>query len=132
MKGHHMRRTLLFLLVAAASLRSPALLAHHPVDQYLSDKTQSIEGEVVQFRFQNPHSTLLIETRTATGTRQRWSVEWAAGLRLNQQGITPNTLKAGDHVIVTGNPGRNPDEFRLRMRTIARPRDGWKWAGRFE
>lgn len=132
MKGHPMRRTVLLLIVAAAGLRTPPLLAHHPVDMYLSDKTQAIEGELVQVRFQNPHSTLVIETRNESGARQRWAVEWAAGLRLNQQGITPNTLKAGDHVIVTGNPARNPDDHRLRMRTIARPRDGWKWAGRFE
>lgn len=127
-----MLRKGLFLLAAAALLRTAPIFAHHPVDAYLPDKTQSIEGELVQFRFQNPHSMLLIETRTNKGQRQRWAVEWAAGLRLNQQGITPNTLKFGDHVIVTGNPGRNPEDYRLRARTIARPKDGWKWAGRFE
>ena len=98
----------------------------------MSDKTQSIEGELVQFRFQNPHSTLILEARTQTGVQQRWTLEWAAGLRLTQQGITPNTFRAGDFVIVTGHPGRNPEDHRLRVRTIARPKDGWKWAGGFE
>ena len=44
-------------------------------------------------------------------------------------GISPD---AGDHVIITGNPGRNPEDHRLRMRTITRPSDGWKWGGTFD
>lgn len=127
-----MRRKVIVLLAAAALLRAAPTFAHHPVDAYLGDKTLTIEGELVQFRFQNPHTALLIETRTDKGVTERWAVEWAAALQLNQQGITPATLKLGDHVIVTGNPGRNPGEHRLRVRTIARPSDGWKWAGRFE
>lgn len=127
-----MRRHVILLLAAAALLRTAPTFAHHPVDAYVEDKTLTIEGDVVQFRFQNPHTTLLIETRTDKGVPERWAVEWAAGLRLNQQGITPATLKLGDRVIVTGNPARNPADRRLRVRTIARPSDGWKWAGRFE
>ena len=126
------REVLLLMAVAALLLQTATIHAHHPLDAYLSDKTQSIEGELVQFRFQNPHSTLILEARTQTGVQQRWTLEWAAGLRLTQQGITPNTFRAGDFVIVTGHPGRNPEDHRLRVRTIARPKDGWKWAGGFE
>ena len=46
--------------------------------------------------------------------------------------LTRETLKPGDHVIITGNPGRNPEDHRLRMRTITRPSDGWKWGGTFD
>lgn len=128
-----MRREVLWLMAAAALLLEAATIqAHHPLDAYLLDKTQSIEGQLVQFRFQNPHSTLILEAREQTGAAQRWTLEWAAGLRLNQQGITPDTLRAGDFMIVTGHPGRNPEDHRLRVRTIARPKDGWKWAGGFE
>jgi hypothetical protein len=35
-------------------------------------------------------------------------------------------------VIVTGNPGRNPDEYRLRLLSIDRPLDGWSWKGSYE
>jgi hypothetical protein len=27
---------------------------------------------------------------------------------------------------------RNPEDHRLRMRTITRPSDGWKWGGTFD
>jgi thiamine monophosphate kinase len=59
----------------------------------------------------------------------RWAVEWGGGGQLGQQGVTRDTLKPGDHVIITGSPGRNPQDHRLRMRTIFRPKDGWRWGG---
>ena len=55
----------------------------------------------------------------------------AGGLQLGRTGVTRDTLKAGDHVIITGYPGRNPDDHRLRTRSISRPKDGWKWSGDF-
>jgi hypothetical protein len=30
---------------------------------------------------------------------------------------------------VTGNPGRDPAEHRIRLHRIVRPADGWKWEG---
>ena len=39
------------------------------------------------------------------------------------------SVKPGDHVVITGSPGRNPADHRLRMRTIFRPKDGWRWGG---
>jgi hypothetical protein len=47
-------------------------------------------------------------------------------------GIARDTLKVGDHVIVTGNPGRTVADHRLRMRSILRPKDGFKWSGDFQ
>jgi hypothetical protein len=57
----------------------------------------------------------------------RWSIEWGAAGQLAQQGVRTGTLKVGDHVIVVGSPGRNPEDYRLRMRSITRPSDKWTW-----
>ena len=32
-------------------------------------------------------------------------------------------------VTIKGNPGRNPDDHRIRMQSIERPSDGWSWKG---
>ena len=37
------------------------------------------------------------------------------------------TLKPGERVVITGNPGRNAADHWLRAQTIVRPKDGWKW-----
>jgi hypothetical protein len=47
-------------------------------------------------------------------------------------GGAPYTLKPGDHVIVTGDISRTAGDFRLRMRTILRPKDGWRWGGEYD
>jgi hypothetical protein len=47
-------------------------------------------------------------------------------------GITHDTLRPGDHVIFTGNPGRTAEDHRVRMRSILRRKDGFKWTGDFQ
>jgi thiamine monophosphate kinase len=63
------------------------------------------------------------------GQSQVWSVEWGGGAQLTQEHVTRDTLKSGDHVIVTGNPGRDPNEHRIRLHKIVRTSDGWTWEG---
>ena len=128
-----MKRYLAVLLVATAALAAGAsrASAHHSfAATYLEDQSVTIEGELVQFLFRNPHSFVHLMGPDENGQMQRWAIEWAAAGQLN--GITRDTLKPGDHVIVTGNPGRTADDHRLRMRSIFRPKDGFKWSGDFQ
>ena len=128
-----MKRKLFVLLIAAGFVAGVRAHAHHSfAATYFEDKTAKIEGELVQFMFRNPHSYVHVMARDEEGNIQRWAVEWANGGQLGQQGVTRETLKPGDHVIVTGSPGRNPADHVLRMRTIERPADGWKWGGTFQ
>ena len=54
------------------------------------------------------------------------------GKLLENGSVRPLAVKVGDKVIITGDPGRNPADHRLRMRTITRPSDGWKWGGEID
>ena len=131
-----MKRTLFALALVAGAMvvSSGRAYAHHSfAATYFEDKTQKIEGNLVQFLYRNPHSFVHVEAPDEKGTMQRWAVEWGAGGQLGRQGVTRETLKPGDHVIIVGNPGRNPEDHRLRMVNITRPfPDGWKWGGTFD
>jgi thiamine monophosphate kinase len=128
-----MKRKLLMVMVVAACAAGAPLYAHHSFSAtYFEDKVDTIEGDLVQFLFRNPHSFVHVLGPDDKGEMQRWAVEWGAGLQLTGQGVTRETLKPGDHVVITGNPGRNPADHRLRMRSIVRPKDGWKWSGTFQ
>jgi hypothetical protein len=130
-----MKRTLFALALVAGAMvvSSGRAYAHHSfAATYFEDKTQKIEGNLVQFLYRNPHSFVHVEAPDEKGTMQRWAVEWGAGGQLGRQGVTRETLKPGDHVIIVGNPGRNPEDHRLRMVNITRPSDGWKWGGTFD
>jgi len=129
-----MKHTLLALIVAAGAMISAGrAYAHHSfAATYLEDKTQKVEGKVVQFLFQNPHSFLTVEGPDQKGVMQRWSIEWGSSGHLSRQGVTHDSLKAGDRVVVIGHPGRTAEDHRLHMVSIQRPADGWKWGGGHE
>ena len=40
-----------------------------------------------------------------------------------------NSLKIGDVVVITGNPGRTAADHRIRMLTLLRPSDEFGWGG---
>jgi len=121
-------------LIGALAILPPSipLLAHHSfAATYNEDAPPTeIKGTMKSFKIQNPHSYVQIEDETLKdkeGNPVRWVAEWGAAAQLTTQNVTATTLKAGDKVVVTGAPGRNPEDFRLLLRTITRPADGWKW-----
>ena len=119
-----MKRTLLFLAIAAATVLTTQVkvYAHHSfAATYFEDKTVTIDGKLVQFLYRNPHSFVHVEAPDDKGVTQTWAVEWGAGGQLSRDGVTRESLKPGDHVIITGNPGRDPADHRIRMQSIMRP-----------
>ena len=48
-----------------------------------------------------------------SGQMQVWAVECGPRYQPSGDGVTRESLKPGDHVIVTGNPGRSSENHRL-------------------
>lgn len=106
--------------------------AHHSFPAtYRVEEQIAIEGTVVAFLFRNPHSFIHVQVTDKDGKAVTWAVEWAAGGTLSGQGVSANTLKPGDKVIIKGNPSRDASSHRMRMQSAERPSDGWKWSGTF-
>ena len=122
----------LVLLTALAWFASGAVAtAHHSFTAtYQENETVQIEGQIVQFMFRNPHAWVHVMAPDENGEMQRWGVEWGGTRQLGSQGVRRDTLKPGDHVIITGPPGRNEDEHRMLMRTLFRPKDEFGWGQR--
>ena len=57
----------------------------------------------------------------------RYVVEWGSPSPAEGQRSPEMTLKPGDHIIITGNPGRNAEDHRVRLSTFRRPKDGMSW-----
>src|SRR5438034_5934905 len=106
-----MTRKLLMLAGAVAFIAALAysvapVYAHHSfAATYFEDKTDTVEGDLVQFLFPNPHSFVHVEGKDAQGQTVRYALDCGAGLQLNRQGVTRETLNPGDHLILTGTPG---------------------------
>ena len=116
------------LLVAGACALGGRAYAHHSfAATYLEGQTVTIEGQLVQFLFRNPHSFVHVMVKEKDGQMVRYAVEWGGTGQLGNQGVTRETLKPGDVIVVTGFPGRNPEEHRIRMVSLHRPKDGFGW-----
>jgi len=121
-----MKRFLAVSLLALA-VAAPAYAHHSFAATYREKDSVTIEGELVQLDFRNPHSFVHLDVKEKDGTVVRYAVEWGGVGQLGQQGVTRETLRVGDHVIITGAPGRNPADHRVRMVTLKRPSDGFTW-----
>jgi Family of unknown function (DUF6152) len=91
-----------------------ATLAHHSIAGSF-DPTRSIQvtGEVVEWRFRNPHALLVLEgiavrNGTPDSAPQRWEIETSAAASMRAMGIDESTLRPGVRIKVTGMPHRNP------------------------
>src|SRR5260370_8461617 len=110
-------------MVMIATLGSSQMRAHHAFSStYDRDKVVKIEGTLKEFLWRNPHSYVRVEAPDDKGDMQIWVVEWAAPAQLTENGLTSNTLRPGDKLIVTGHPGRAADEKHpLKVRKGDRP-----------
>jgi hypothetical protein len=77
----------------------PALSAHHawPVNQ---SRLVTVKGTVTAFSWANPHPMISLEVRSEDGRTETWSVGGPALNRMEANGWTKATLKAGD--VITG------------------------------
>ncbi len=123
-----MKRLRVVLLVVGACVLGGQAYAHHSfAATYLEGQTVTIEGQMLQFLFRNPHSFVHVMVREKDGQMVRYAVEWGGTGQLGGQGVTRETLKPYDVIVVTGTPGRNPDDHRIRMVSLHRPKDGFGW-----
>ena len=120
-------RFVVVALAAAAVAWGASLAAHHSVGGvYRDDERVTIEGELVTLVYRNPHSYLHVLAPDRQNHQRTWAIETASGLQLRQT-LTAASLVPGDRVIVTGAPGRDTGTWRMQLRTIVRPRDGWQF-----
>jgi hypothetical protein len=121
-----MRAASMMLMVAL--LLSAKAWGHHSFAAvYLEDEEITIEGRLVQFLWRNPHTLVHVMVEQDDGTSVRYVVEWGSASQLGASGVTRDTLRPGDMVKINGNPGRNPDDNRMRLLNFLRPSDGLSW-----
>lgn len=122
-----MKRSLLILLGAAVMAGGPVYAHHSFAASYIEEQIVSIEGRVLEFQLRNPHSILLLTVSDDGGVQRTYSAEWGGLSRLSRQSITTQTLNPGDYVVITGSPSRQALEYKIHLKGIYRPADGWSW-----
>jgi hypothetical protein len=73
--------------------------AHHSTAVY-EFSTTTIEGMVLEFRYINPHSILVLRQSGATGRARIWRLEGYPPGALVREGFSRNSLRPGDRIIL--------------------------------
>jgi hypothetical protein len=117
-------KRILCAVAMATAVAGSSLAAHHSYAAYHTDQIVEIEGVIDEFEWRAPHS--LLKVRTDDGSLHIF--EWQAPGSLQRRGVQQDTLKAGDRIVVSGNPHREFEQNRiLNFKSVRRLSDGWKW-----
>jgi hypothetical protein len=107
-------------------LSAPTAYAHHSFAAiYDSAQSITLEGSVAEFAFVNPHPFIYMTTKEGSRTKT-WKLEMDNRFELADIGITAQTFKRGDRVVVTGHPGQTQTDI-LYVRRLIRPADGLRY-----
>jgi hypothetical protein len=94
------------VIVAAVILfssSSPAR-AHHAFAAEFDEKkpVKFTDATVTKVQLINPHSWIYVDVKMPDGTVENWAIEAGSPNILMRRGITKNTLKVGDKIVIDG------------------------------
>ena len=82
--------------------------AHHSFAMFDFSKTETVKGTVSEFRWTNPHVTLLVQLDPKAGAAPEvWSMELTSPGNLTRGGWTRHSFKPGDRIELEFNPLRD-------------------------
>ncbi len=92
--------------------------AHHSFAVFFDDsRLVRIEGVVKRFRFANPHGSIVVTVKGASGSEHDWRIETNSPSILNRRGWTPRSLRPGNRVTVEGWLARDGSRY-MRLRQV--------------
>jgi hypothetical protein len=96
-----MKTSLAAVVLLALVVAATPLVAHHswPVSYA---QLVTVKGTVLDFTWENPHPMMTLEVKSDDGKVEKWLIGGPAINRMEANGWTKNTVKAGDVITGTG------------------------------
>ena len=104
-------------LSAAFLMMGAVVWAHHSAAHYSKEATTT-RGIVVEYKWRNPHVTLVWEVKRPNGGTTHWVGELSSVTTMISDGMTKDSLKVGEEVEVISCPSMNPGSTEAWVRTI--------------
>jgi hypothetical protein len=112
------------IVAVAGAVLGATAVAHHSVSGMYDNARRTFEARIAEFQFVNPHPYVVVTADPdSTGTEQRYKFEMDNRHELVDIGISAETFKAGDRVVVTGSVSRT-DPHNLYLWRLDRAADG--------
>lgn len=97
-----------FVAFGASVLSGPAAGHHSFAAAYNMEEPISVTGTIVNVRLTNPHSFFFLDVENEDGDVERWSFEAGTPSGMIRNGYSPEVIKEGDVVTISGFPARDP------------------------
>ena len=92
----------------AASLLAVCASAHHAsTGRYDPNTFGTIEGEITDIFWRNPHVRFLVSHTNASGQLEEWEVEFGSVNTVERLGVSRDVVAVGDRISIYGRMGRN-------------------------
>ena len=96
-------RTLPILVIVMIISSAIAVGAHHSWNTVFSeDKPLVLKGTISKVELVNPHAWIWIDVKAEDGTIAKWGIEGGPPNGLIRNGITKDSLKIGEELVVHG------------------------------
>jgi DNA/RNA endonuclease YhcR with UshA esterase domain len=84
--------------------------AHHSfAAAYDMSESITVTGTIVNVRLTNPHSFFFLDVENEAGETERWSFEAGTPSGMIRNGYSPQVIRQGDVVTITGFHARDPE-----------------------
>lgn len=100
-------RTVELFIPVACLLFTQSLYAHHSLEDYDTRTVIKIQGQVVGFKLQDPHSLLFVDAVNSDGSVTHWTIEGGSASGIARSGISRQKLSSHPNVIVHAYGSRN-------------------------
>ncbi|HEY5568510.1 MAG TPA: DUF6152 family protein [Gammaproteobacteria bacterium] len=93
--------------------------AHHSFAAFYDQSAPvTVTGKIVQVRLTNPHSYVFLDVAGEDGDVERWSFEAGTPSGMIRNGYSPNVIKQGDVVTITGFRARDTSKNAGMLREL--------------
>jgi flagellar biosynthesis/type III secretory pathway M-ring protein FliF/YscJ len=109
----------LIALVVVFPMVSGVVSAHHSRAHYGNEESTTV-GTVVEYKWRNPHVFVVWEAKDQAGKTTHWIGEMASVTSMIADGMTKDSLKAGETITVVAFPSKNPGSTEALIKKITK------------
>jgi hypothetical protein len=93
--------------------------AHHSRAHY-GQVESTTTGTVIEYKWRNPHVFVVWEVKQADGKSRQWIGEMASVTSMIADGMTKDSLRPGDEIVVLSYPSTNPGSSETLIKKITK------------
>ncbi len=106
-------------LVVVFPMWNGVVFAHHSRAHYGTEESTT-RGTVLEYKWRNPHVYVVWAVKDESGKTTQWVGEMASLTSMIADGMTKDSLKTGDEIVVIAFPSKNPGSTEALIRKITK------------